>query len=338
MGHDLRTTIIVVAHNEESRIEGRIENLLGLEYPVALRDIIIASDGSTDRTVELARRYEPQVSVVGFPRRRGKAAVLNDLIPTATGDIVVLADARQVFDSQALRALDRNFADPEIGGVSGELILRGDETATSMGHGVSQYWRYEKFIRRAESQIDSTVGATGAIYAIRRQLYEPVPSDTILDDVLIPLRITAKGYRVAFEPAARAYDSVPASAADEFRRKVRTIAGNFQIFARETWLFDPRRNRLWVQAVSHKLLRLLSPALIALLAVSNAALASAGTSYQIMLLGQCAFYAAAIAGTVQAGCRTVVAVPYAFCVLNWATIVAFQRFISGRQAVTWERS
>ena len=165
-----------------------------------------------------------------FAVRRGKAAVLNDVVPRASGAIVVLADARQRFEPDTVRALTRPFADPAVGAVSGELILTETPDGPTVGRGVGVYWRYEKLIRKSESRVDSTVGATGAIYAIRRELFEPIPEDTLLDDVLIPLRIVRRGYRVLFEPAARAWDRVAASAGEELARKVRTLAGNFQLF------------------------------------------------------------------------------------------------------------
>lgn len=333
-------SLVLVAHNEARRIEGRIENLLSLDYPRDRLEILIASDGSTDGTAERTRAYEPAgVRVMAFEIRRGKPAMLNDLVSKARGEIVVFADARQRFETGALRAIVAPFADPQIGAVSGELILTDDTEATTVGKGVGFYWRYEKFIRRNESQVDSSMGATGAIYAIRRELFEPIPQDTILDDVLIPMRIVRRGYRVFLEPRARAYDKVSKKAADEFTRKVRTISGNFQLFARELWLLNPCRNRLWLQTVSHKGLRLLSPLLFLMAFGANLMLAGEGL-YRGMLLAQMLFYAAALSGCALGNARPrlpLVSVPYTVCLLNWATVVAFYRYVSGRQRVTWER-
>jgi len=281
-------TVIVVAHDEGERIEPRIENLLAQRYPAERMNLWIASDGSRDDTVARARRHQgARVQVFDFASQRGKPAVLNDLLPDARGPIVVLADARQRFDADALRALVAPFADPSVGAVSGELMLEGSG-------GAGLYWRYEKFLRKCESRIDSTVGATGAIYAIRRELFEPLAEDTVLDDVLIACRITRRGYRVLFEPLARAYDRAAAPAA-EFRRKARTLGGNFQLFSRERWLLDPRRNRLWLQTASHKLLRLACPLLL-LGALGSSAWLARQPLYALALAGQLAFYAAALAG------------------------------------------
>jgi cellulose synthase/poly-beta-1,6-N-acetylglucosamine synthase-like glycosyltransferase len=333
-------TIVVIAHNEEERIAARIENLPALDYPARRREIVIASDGSTDATAARARRYEGLgVSVRSFHARRGKSAVLNVVLPGLRGEIVLFADARQQFDRGSLRALVANFADPAVGAVSGELVLTtGADTGTA-GRGSAFYWRYEKFIRSTEGRADSTIGATGAIYAIRRTLFEPIPDDTILDDVLIPLRIVRKGFRVVFEPGARAYDSASPTAHHEFVRKARTIAGTFQLFSREWWLFDPRRNRLWLETMSHKALRLALPVLHAALLVATVGLASTWF-YQAALAGQLTFYGAALIGYTQrfAARRSFVfTVPCAICLLSWATVVGFLRFLTHRQQATWER-
>jgi cellulose synthase/poly-beta-1,6-N-acetylglucosamine synthase-like glycosyltransferase len=334
-------SVVVVAYNEADRIDARIENLLALDYPPERMEIFVGSDGSTDDTVARARGFEPHgVTVVPFAERRGKPAVLNALVPRVNGEIVVFADARQRFDRGTLRALLANFADPSVGAVSGELVLQPAEGAATAGQGAAFYWKYEKFIRSMESRADSTVGATGAIYAARRSLFEPIPDDTLLDDVLIPLRIVRRGYRVLFEPGARAYDSTSATAQQEFARKARTIAGNFQLFTRERWLFNPLRNRLWFETLSHKGLRLTLPLLHVTLLAAN--VAAAGTfPYDWLLAGQAAFYGAAACGAVQRrGRRRFAAftVPYTLCLLCWATMAGFYRFVTHRQPVTWERA
>jgi cellulose synthase/poly-beta-1,6-N-acetylglucosamine synthase-like glycosyltransferase len=333
-------SLLVVAHNEAALIDARIQNLLSLDYPRDRLEIIVASDGSTDTTVDRARGYvEADIQVVAFERRRGKPAVLNDLIPGLRGEIVVLADARQRFEVGALRVLTAPFGDGLVGAVSGELVLSDIPEGAGGMEGLSLYWRYEKFIRRSESQLDSTVGATGAIYAIRRDLFEPIPDDTILDDVLIPLRIARRGYRVLFEPRARAYDRAPTSSGEELVRKVRTLAGNFQLFARERWLLSPFRNRLWFQTLSHKGLRLVAPLLQGTALTTNILLAGDPT-YRITLVVQLLFYAAALGGCAPRsaeGRNPIVALPYTVCLLSWATMVGFFRFVAGHQRVQWDK-
>jgi cellulose synthase/poly-beta-1,6-N-acetylglucosamine synthase-like glycosyltransferase len=332
-------SVLLVAHDEADRIAARIENLLALDYPRDRLEIIVASDGSSDATVARACAYLGEgVDVVAFEGQRGKAATINEVVPKARGEIVVFADARQRFDRDTVRALVRPFAVPEIGAVSGELML-ADEVGGTVGRGVGFYWRYEKLIRRSESRLDSTVGATGAVYAIRRALFEPIPDDTILDDVLIPLRVVRRGYRVLFEPAARAHDQVAATARQEFARKVRTLAGNFQLFRRETWLLNPWRNRIWLAAVSHKGLRLATPILHVGAFLASGALADA-VFYACAFAGQAVFYGAALGGHLlrhRTRRSAFLSVPYVLCLLNWATIVGFVRYAGGRQGATWER-
>lgn len=335
-------SIVLAAHNEAASIMPKIGNLLSLDYPKDRAEILVGSDGSTDGTTEqLLAVSDARVRVFVFPERRGKPAVLNTLVPKARGEIVVLADVRQEFDLQVLRALTRSFAEPRVGAVTGELILTRNEAGTVVGDGSGVYWRYEKFIRSRECIVDSTIGASGAIYAIRKTLFEPIPADTIVDDVLIPLRIARRGYRIVFDREARAYDAAPATTGQEFARKVRTLAGNFQLFARERWLFNPLRNRLWWQTISHKALRLVVAPLQLAAFAANVALAPTSAFYQLTLLAQMFFYAGALAGCIlPRGWKRPLAVtfPYIFCLLSWATVHGFLRWITRRQTVRWEKA
>jgi cellulose synthase/poly-beta-1,6-N-acetylglucosamine synthase-like glycosyltransferase len=331
-------SIVVIAHNEELRIRSRIENLLALNYPRELLEIVIASDASTDSTAALARGFGAQgVKVIEFARHRGKPAVLNDVLPRLTSAVVVLMDVRQRAHPDAVQLLVDNFADPAVGAVSGELILLEDGPGGVAADGVGFYWRYEKFIRQQESRLDSTVGATGALYALRPELFEAIPEDTILDDVLIPMQIARKGYRVLFDGNACIFDRVSATPENEFRRKVRTIAGNYLLLCRHPWLLNPLANRLWFQTVSHKFLRLLGP--VCLLAVLGAnLLLLEAPLYRLFLALQILFYLAASAGHLLRNSRrkhVLLTVPHAFCLLNWSTAVGFYRFIRGNQRVTW---
>jgi cellulose synthase/poly-beta-1,6-N-acetylglucosamine synthase-like glycosyltransferase len=316
-------SIVIAAHNEGPRLAARLDNLRSLDYPPARRQIIVVSDGSTDETADVVARYGPFVELVEIPRG-GKALALNAGVARAKFDIIVFGDARQWFAADALRHLVAPFRDPKVGGVSGELLLdcesalfanrRGhaddrrqepvDDTGaaarerrsladrrraveSTIGDGVGLYWRYEKHLRRLESAVGSTLGATGAIYAIRRALWSPLPADTILDDVLTPMRVVMAGYRVVFDERARAFDRVAADGDGEARRKIRTLAGNVQIAWLEPRLLAPGRNPVWFQYVSHKIGRLLVP--YALLAAFGASLA---------LAAQNTFYLAALAGEV----------------------------------------
>jgi cellulose synthase/poly-beta-1,6-N-acetylglucosamine synthase-like glycosyltransferase len=317
-------SIVIAAHNEGLRLAARLDNLRALDYPPARRQIIVVSDGSTDDTAAVVGRCGPSTELVEVPRS-GKALALNAGVARAKFDIVVFADARQRFAPDALRHLVAPFVDPQIGGVTGELLL-DCETAlfanrrtqanrrrtpadghgavaherrsladrrlaleSTIGEGVGLYWRYEKHLRRLESAVGSTLGATGAIYAIRRALWSPLPADTILDDVLTPMRVVMAGFRVVFDERARAFDRAAADADGEARRKIRTLAGNFQILWLEPRLLAPWRNPVWFQYASHKLGRLVVPyALLAAFAASLA-LAPQNTLYSAALAGEVAF-------------------------------------------------
>jgi cellulose synthase/poly-beta-1,6-N-acetylglucosamine synthase-like glycosyltransferase len=200
--------------------------------------------------------------------RGGKASALNRGLARATGAVVVFADARQLFETRAIRELAANFADESVGAVSGELILLDAEGRVA-GDAVGLYWRYEKKLRAMESDIHSVPGTTGAIYAIRRSLFEPLPAQTVLDDVVIPMRIVLRGKRALFDPAARAYDTVAASPEIEYDKKRRTLMGNYELLVEMPELLLPWRNPIFVQLLSHKVGRLVIPYCLVALLLSN---------------------------------------------------------------------
>jgi cellulose synthase/poly-beta-1,6-N-acetylglucosamine synthase-like glycosyltransferase len=334
-------TLLTVAQDEGDQIERRIDNLLALDYPRYLVDIMVASDGSDDDTVRRAcararTHGRGRVTVVAFPERRGKAATLCDAVHGARGEILVLCDTRQHIATDALRALVAPFADPAVGAVSGTLALLSGGGA--VGRGIGAYWRYETFLRSCESRIDSMLGATGALYAMRRELFERVPPDTLDDDLVLPCRALRRGYRTVFEPQARAIDEAPVDRRSEFGRKVRTLAGCFQLFTRERWLLDPRRNRIWWQTVSHKGLRLLGPFFLLAMLVASVLL-WAEPFYRFAVAGQLGLYAAAVVGGAAAGRSRLLkplALAHTFCLLQVAVLVGFVRYLSGSQPVTWK--
>ena len=293
-------TIIIAARNEAGRLPGRIDNLLASDYPRDRMQIIVASDGSTDDTAKALARYRNRITLLQLPAR-GKAAALNAAVWQARHPILVFADARQRFASDAIRRLVAGFTDAQVGAVSGELIIDCEESAdaarrSTIGEGVGAYWKYEKWLRHREGVVDSTIGVTGAIYAMRRWLWQPLPADAILDDLLGPMRLVQRGYRVVFQPAARAFDLAASDAAVELRRKVRTLAGNFQLLRYEPRFLVPGRNPVWLQFVSHKLGRLLVPYALIAVAVSNLFLLSTSAFYALTLTGQVAFYGLAAYG------------------------------------------
>ncbi len=289
-----RVSLVIAAYNERENIVSKMDNCLELDYPREKLQVILSLDGPTDGTDALAWKYAScGIEIVWSPVHRGKAATLNAAVAETRGEILVFADARQRLDPGALRELVANFHDPSVGGVSGELILC-DETGKEAASGAGLYWRYEKLLRSRESRIHSLLGVTGALYAVRRELFQALPHDTILDDMMIPLRIVLDGKRVIFDPAARAYDRVAPAPEVEYRRKVRTLMGNYQLLARMPELLHPSRNPVWFQFLSHKVGRLVVPYFLMALFVSNLFLLRG--IYLVSLLLQTAWYLSALAG------------------------------------------
>lgn len=259
-------SVLLPARNEAGRIGARIENLLDQELPSSDWEIIVVSDGSDDETGAAVQRIiaqrpagsSPRIRLIENERAGGKAHALNQARRMASGEYLVFADARQTFKANTIAALLRNFEDPAVGAVSGELRLEGAE-ATEIEVEMGTYWHYEKFIRRLESGTGSVIGVTGAVYAMRAELYESLPIGTILDDLLTPMRVVQKGYRVLFDPQALAIDQFSETMAQERRRKIRTLAGNWQLLRLQPDLFLPWSNPCWGRLLAHKFSRLLVP-------------------------------------------------------------------------------
>ena len=328
-------SIVLAAHNEAERVERRLEELITLLADSALDgEIIVVSDGSTDDTALLARQYEEYgVRVLEYAKRGGKAFALTQGCQRACHDILVFADMRQMWAKGSLQQLVNNFADPTVGGVSGNLVL---ESAPGVMAGVALYWRFEKWLRIKESHVYSMVGASGSISAVRRALFRPIPAGTLLDDVYWPLQVCLQGFRVVFEAEAIAFDRLPDKPRDEFRRKVRTLAGNYQLAVLIPQALLPWRNPVWLAFVSHKLLRLVVPwALFGVLLIS-AVLPT--WFYQAAFSGQVSCYVLALLGLIPS------AKPFrpasaaaSFLVLNMASWVAFWVWISGRAEQSWDK-
>ena len=266
-------SVVMVVRNEEKVLDAKLQNLLAVDYPEELFEIVVVSDGSSDGTGEILSHYagNARVRVLMNSTSRGKAAGLNDGINTARGDLIVFTDARQMIEPGAFRALAENFADSTVGCASGELML-GDPEAGESASGLGLYWRIEKAIREAESSSGSVVGATGAIYAVRRNLLVAVPAGTILDDVFIPMHVAKQGGRVVFNSRARAWDLPHLGNDKEFWRKVRTLSGNYQLVQLAPWLLT-RVNPIRFEFVSHKLLRLAAPLALTAMLIALLALA-----------------------------------------------------------------
>jgi cellulose synthase/poly-beta-1,6-N-acetylglucosamine synthase-like glycosyltransferase len=326
-------SFVVAARNEEAGIDRRLTELTRLLDATGFEgEIIVVSDGSTDDTARIAlghtKRY---VRVVELPESVGKASALTRGCAEARHEIIVFADTRQTWAPDALELLLDNFADPDVGAVSGDLVVDAGRATLA---GVGLYWRFEKWLRRQESRIGSQAGVTGAISAVRRELFRPIPAGTILDDVYWPLQVALQGKRVVHDERALAYDRLPERARDEFRRKVRTLAGNFQLALRLPRVLLPWGNPVWLPFLSRKLARLLVPwALLGLLALSAAL---PGHLYDVALVLQLLGYGAALLGLAGLHSRLAGAAA-SFLVLNGAAWVAFWVWVSGRAGRSWQK-
>jgi len=331
-------SVVMVVRNEEAVLEKKLQNLLAMDYPPERYDLVIVSDGSTDRTEEILRDQtgNPRIRVLLKQLGQGKACGLNDALDVTSGEVIMFVDARQQIEAGALRVLTENFADPEVGCVSGALIL-GDPELGESGRGMGLYWRLEKKIRELESASGSVVGATGAVYAVRRDLVGPVPEGTILDDVYIPMQVVRRGKRVIFDPRARAWDTPNLGGSREFSRKVRTLNGNYQLMQLAPWLLSSE-NPIRFEFVSHKLLRLAVPFALAILLLTSIALP--GRFYGVVLALQLMFYALSVLSITRRFERGTLAriadAAGTFVLLNSAAVVALANFVSGRRT-SWTR-
>ncbi|WP_406695908.1 glycosyltransferase family 2 protein [Singulisphaera sp. Ch08] len=326
-------SVVLAARNEAASIGRRVREFATLIASTGLRgEVIVVSDGSSDGTADAARAAGGEVvRVLELPANVGKAAALSAGCAVASHDVLVLADARQTWAPDALERLLENFVDPTVGAVGGHLILESDDGVLS---GVGVYWRFETWLRRTESRLHSSIGLTGAIAAVRRELFRPIPRGTLLDDVYWPLRVVMQGYRVVHDDRALAYDRLPDRVRDEFRRKVRTLSGNFQLLVRLPAVLLPWRNPIWWQLVSHKLARLLVP--WALLGALGASAVLRGPLYHPLFLLQVAAYTAGLAGVLGIGTRLrAISVTSSFLILNAAAWMAFWVWFSGRASQSW---
>jgi len=333
-------TVIIAAHNEERSIGAKLANLLAAEYPADRRQILVASDGSDDATNAVVRTFaERGVQLLALPRV-GKAAALNAALAEATGDIVVFSDANSMFVPDAIRAIVHPFADPRVGGVAGDQrYLRGGASG-AMAEGERGYWDLDRMLKRAESQSGNVISATGAIYAVRRELIPPVP-DGVTDDFITSTAVVAAGRRLVFAEDAAAYEPVASSGGVEYGRKVRVMTRGLRGVLLRRALLDPRRTGFYaLQLLWHKLLRRLMVLPLIGLAVSSSLLLGAGPFYRVAAAGQALFYSLAAAGIALRG-RPIskarpLAFPAFFCLVNLAALHAAINVVRGHRIDRWE--
>jgi len=334
-------SIILAAKNEAQGIEKRLRNLLEQDYPADKLEIIVVSDGSVDATESIIQKLtadlpQNQARIIfhAYSPSKGKPTALNLGVKHAVGDIIVFADARQQFEKGTVSQLVTNFSDPTVGGASGELVFL-KESESKIKAQMGAYWTYEKTIRRSESISGSVVGATGAVYAIRKHLYQNLPAKTILDDVLTPMNIIMQGYRVIFDGEAVAHDTISKDVGHEWKRKVRTLAGNWQLISLRSDLLNLRKNALFFRFCSHKLARLIVPFWLLLLLLTSAL--QQGVFFGLATFVQFLVYLTAVLAHFYPKIQgnALVKTIYFFCALNLAAIAGFFVWITGRTTTIW---
>jgi cellulose synthase/poly-beta-1,6-N-acetylglucosamine synthase-like glycosyltransferase len=328
-------SILLSVYNEEKHIAARIDNLLALDYPADKVQVLIGSDGSTDRTDDLVRQCSsPRIELHAFSPRRGKPSVLNRLVVLAQGDLLVFTDANTMFAPDALRKLVRHFADPKIGGVCGRLVFPSASTKTHE----TPYWKLETYLKQRESAIDSCLGANGGIYAIRRTAWPGIPNNTLIDDFVIGMRVREQGLRLIYDAEAIATEELPQSVSHEMTRRIRIGAGGFQALLLCWRSLLPWRGVYTFAFWSHKVLRWLSPFFMLTGLVSNIVLLP-HPLFAVLLALQLTFYALALVGAVRRGRKFVLfSGPYYFVTINLALLLGFFRFITHTQQAAWKRT
>ena len=335
-----RVSLVIAAYNEEKILEEKIRNSFELEYPRENFEILIGSDGSSDRTEAIAAKYAPDVKLFAFQQRSGKAAVINRLVPSAQGDILVFCDANTLLLKNVLQKLLAHFENPEVGCVCGRLILH-DAGQSALSIGESIYWNLESEIKKQEGHLGIVIGANGGIYAIRKELFRAIPMDCkVMDDFFVTTNVLRAGKAVVYEPQAIGSEETSLDTYGEFHRKVRISQANFNLLPRYIPLLNPLRPLVAYGFFSHKLLRWVAPLFLLLLLGLNVALASASPLYGGILALQGLFYAVAALGYFGNG-RTrrykFLLIPFYFVSMNVALLFGLFKAVFTRDGGTWNR-
>jgi len=331
-------SLLIPSYNEEAHIDAKLQNSLALDYPKDRLEIIVASDGSTDRTNAIVERYRGRgVKLLAMRDNIGKAAMLDRTVPLVRGEIVVFSDTSSELEPDALRILMQSFADSRVGCVSGLYRLKVGSDLRAQGEGL--YWRYETFIKQQESRLHSILGAHGAFYAIRKPLFQRLEEGSINDDYLIPMRIVEQGYRAVYEPGAKSWEHETTSVEGEFARRRRIAAGNCQQINALRSLLNPLRGWVALCFFSHKVLRTLAPLLMIGTLISSWWLPRPLGALALILQGL--LYASAYAGYLcQRRGKNVrwLSPPLYFCLGNLAMLAGLIKFCVSRQRPSWERA
>jgi cellulose synthase/poly-beta-1,6-N-acetylglucosamine synthase-like glycosyltransferase len=335
-----KVSMVIAAHNEEKVIEEKIRNTFDLDFPRKNLEILIGSDASSDRTNAIVAKHAPDVKLFAFNQRGGKAAVLNQLVPRATGDILVFCDANTMLLRNALQKLLSHFEDPTVGCVCGRLILH-DAGHSALGVGESIYWNLESEIKKLEGKLGIVIGANGGIYAIRRELFERIPVDkTVMDDFFVTTRVLKAGKEAIYEPQAIGSEETSLETYGEFHRKVRISQANFNLLPKYLPLLNPLHGLVAYGFFSHKLLRWVAPVLMMVLLLSNALLLARGPLYYALFSAQAMLYFIAGLGYVRNGKTKnskFLLIPFYFVSMNMALLIGMVRAFSKKQGGSWRR-
>lgn len=340
IGAELPTaTLLIAAHNEEAVIAQRLRNALAMDYPHGHLQIVVASDGSSDGTAGVVDSFADRgVRLLDYNIRRGKSAVLNAAMTQIDTELVILSDANTQIERDAARNLARWFSDPRVGAVCGRLVLTDPATGKNAD---GLYWRYETFLKKCEARLGALLGSNGSIYAIRRQLYVPIPPNTIVDDFVIPLLAKLRtNFRIVYDCDAVASEETAADIRGEFQRRARIGAGGFQAIALLWRLMSPARGWLAFAFVSHKVMRWLCPLALLAMLVSSTAAAFTAPAYRLALIAQILFYLASLAAALLPRARSLRPLKLAtmFTSMNAALAVGFCRWVGGVRSGAWERT
>jgi biofilm PGA synthesis N-glycosyltransferase PgaC len=337
--------LIIAAYNEESIIKEKIEDCLALDYPKEKLRIIFITDGSSDKTPKIIAENNV-VELLHIDERNGKMAAIKRVIPLIKEDIIVFTDANTFLNPQAIKELVKHYQNPKVGAVAGEKRILVNASADASAAGEGFYWKYESALKKWDYELYSNVGAAGELFSIRTNLYQPVESDTIIDDHMIAMRIAEKGYLIAYEPNAYALETASANSKEELKRKIRIAAGGIQSIMRLTKSANPFYNPiLTFQYISHRVLRwAITPWLMLLVFILNLIICYQNPQsnlYQIILLGQIIFYIATILGYILESKKIKIKaffIPFYFSMMNYAAMAGAIRYFKGEQSAAWEKS
>lgn len=337
-------TLVIAAYNEEGIIREKIANTLGLKYPAGKLKLVFVTDGTTDKTPDIIAEY-PEITLLHQPGRSGKIVAVHRAITFVDTEIVVFTDANTMLNEDAMLKICRHYSDKTVGAVAGEKRVKMEASDDASAAGEGFYWKYESALKKWDSELYSVVGAAGELFSVRRELYKPVPDDTILDDFMISMYIACDGYRIVYEPEAYAVESSSENVSEELKRKVRIAAGGIQSILRLTSLFNVFKYPvLSFQYVSHRVLRwTVTPFFMILAFLLNIIIVAGpgGAIYQLLMAGQVLFYGLAFLGFVMEQQQIRVKalfIPYYFCVMNYAVLAGINRYFKGQQSATWEKA